>query len=83
MTYAPHKETFKKLPDARAEHGRSGGILLIDGERFTVCHCTLVSKPCLCRSSEWIDSLAPTWDETVPENKSRMNINDPQQGRLF
>jgi hypothetical protein len=72
---------FKNHAEARAEHERFGGVLLIEGNNLALCHSCFIGR-CRCRDSDYVQSLAPSWDESHPDNVGR-RITDKDQGELF
>jgi hypothetical protein len=71
------------LLEAREAHRQHGGILLVEADGYAVCHGCPVDRSCFCRPTHWVDSLAPSWDETAPENARRDDREIPTQGELL
>jgi len=65
---------FTNLEAARLEHAEHGGILLDQGDHYLVGwppgHIGEI-EPWINRSGEYLDSLAPSWDETHPDNQQQ------------
>lgn len=64
-------DRFTDLDEARAAHDEFGGILLDQGDHYIVGYPPGDQgdpEPWMNRSGEYLDSLAPSWDETHPDN---------------
>lgn len=77
----PVKIEFNTLHAARNEQRDQGGILLMQDNKYSVCHCLAHRQPCECRTIEHINKLAPSWDETDPANCAE--TYQPRQNELF
>ena len=79
----PVKITFTTVSEAKAHHEKVGGVLLSDPGCFSVCSCLPIHwKKCECnRTPKHIASLAPSWDETHPDNAAA--ISHEHQQELF
>ena len=70
------------LNQARAFHAEYGGILLSEADGYYVCVFGCGEQHCQCRGDvDYIDGLAPSWDETHKANKDR--VPNPTQATLF
>ena len=67
---------------ARAFQRDNGGILLVEADEYHVCCAGCQPPLCGCRGdTTYINSLAPSWDESHPDNAGR--TRGPCQPTLF
>lgn len=80
----PVKHTCKTIAEAKVLHEKIGGILLVDQDSCAVCSCLPTRwNKCECRTPKQIAGLAPSWDETHPDNVSAVNVCHEYQQELF
>ena len=74
--------TSRNQATARAFQRDNGGILLVEGDQYEICYGGCTAEHCHCRGDRaYIDSLAPSWDESHPDNTHRQR--HPRQPALF
>ena len=80
----PVKHTRQTIGEAKVLHEKIGGILLVDKDSYSVCSCLPIRwNKCECRTPKHIAGLAPSWDETHPDNAAITCNNHDQQIELF
>ena len=73
---------FDDLQAARAAH--THGVLLVNEDgSYTVCGCVAVTQACQCRPAGYVEKLAPSYDESQPENINRRPMREEAQADLF
>ena len=80
----PVKTCCKTLPEARVTHEKKGGVLLVEPETFVICSCLPIKwNRCECRTPKHVSALAPTWDESHPDNVAMVYQKQEHQIELF
>ncbi|MEN6548857.1 MAG: hypothetical protein ABFE07_22635 [Armatimonadia bacterium] len=75
---------YTDLKAARqALHDGEGCLLVNDDGSYTHCPCVPASMACKCRPAGYVESLAPSFDETQPENINKRPIAASEQADLF
>lgn len=78
----PYQVKEKDLQKARAMADVVGGVVLCEAGAFKVCCCLEETSgglfDCQCRPAGYVESLAPSYDESRPENLCRRPMEDAQ-----
>lgn len=83
----PYQVETRDLQKARAMADVTGGVVLCEAGAFKVCCCIEETSRglfnCQCRPAGYVEALAPSYDESQPENISKRPVRADAQVDLF